>query len=431
MKDDDSGVVVRGTAYVRRFAITMGIVIAIATTVAYGAIMLMQRKTLIDDVETTARAYTDLVVRTREWNAMHGAVWVTRTWQATENPYLRRLGVEPNTSTVSGTQLTLRNPSAMTSELSELVARRGGVTFELVSLEPVNPDHSADTFEKASLEGFASNPEPVSRIDRASDGRRLRLVTPLFADESCLNCHSNGYRVGDVRGALTVSVPMTATDSTIRVWTITIAALWVVTILGLGFALDVLVFRLTNRIDESEAELVTMATVDHLTQVKTRRTAFQHLASELDRAQRTGESAGLLVMDIDKFKDVNDRFGHQAGDHVLAAFAACVKAGVRTYDTVGRIGGEEFMVVCPATSESDLITLAERIRSNAAHCSPEEDPGPITVSIGATMIEAGDTVDTAFARADRALYLAKDLGRDRVVASWTRRRDDETNPAPA
>ena len=125
-----------------------------------------------------------------------------------------------------------------------------------------------------------------------------------------------------------------------------------------------------------------------------------------------------MVMDLDHFKAVNDRFGHPVGDQVLSAMAQRMVFGLRKVDQLGRIGGEEFLAYCPQTDLVGAKSLAERLREHVAL-----DPLPglpsvdrVTLSIGLACWEGGDdTLDLMLSRADKALYQAKAEGRNRVI----------------
>ena len=143
---------------------------------------------------------------------------------------------------------------------------------------------------------------------------------------------------------------------------------------------------------------------------------------ELERAARLAQSSGVLVIDLDHFKDVNDRYGHLAGDEMLRAVAGILTNEVRTYDLVGRFGGEEFVVLLPGTSQTETLHVAERIRRRISELSvPVSGNGSVdvfgrlTVSIGiAVFPEHGQDRSDVLHAADMAMYAAKAAGRNRV-----------------
>ena len=166
------------------------------------------------------------------------------------------------------------------------------------------------------------------------------------------------------------------------------------------------------------SELSTMAEYDALTQLLNRRAVFQHLTEHFESWRQGGAAVGVLMIDLDHFKTINDEWGHLAGDEVLAQLAARLRTAMRESDIVGRYGGEEFLVVLPGTSAQGVrvtaIKLLQAVRAAPFACL--DGSITVTVSIGATCVGAKDPdPDSALARADRALYVAKRNGRDREV----------------
>ena len=159
-----------------------------------------------------------------------------------------------------------------------------------------------------------------------------------------------------------------------------------------------------------------LAMTDPLTAVASR-IGIEHEASQaIARASVAGTPLTLLVLDLDYFKDINDRFGHAAGDAVLRATAAAWQAQLRGRDPLGRVGGEEFVVVCEDTTLEQALVVAGRLRE-ATHGLDFDDIDPslqISVSIGAASYQPGESRYELLARADAAMYRAKQRGRDRV-----------------
>jgi diguanylate cyclase (GGDEF)-like protein len=132
-------------------------------------------------------------------------------------------------------------------------------------------------------------------------------------------------------------------------------------------------------------------------------------------ALAAGRPVAVLLVDVDHFKRVNDRYGHLAGDDALRRVAAVLRSGVRAADTVGRFGGEEFVAGLPGAGDVDALAVAERLRARVRGVRPTGGE-PISVSIGAACAPAdGVRLPDLLAAADRALYRAKQAGRDRVV----------------
>ena len=174
--------------------------------------------------------------------------------------------------------------------------------------------------------------------------------------------------------------------------------------------------------EETARTMRKLANTDALTGLANRRQAEEQLARELRRAERYGRVFSLLMLDIDNFKDLNDRFGHQAGDDVLMDLSRRLEAMVRASDTVARWGGEEFMLLAPETQLEDARRLAELVRRHVDD-NLLADRFAVTVSLGVASYRPSDTVQSLVARSDAALYLAKRGGRNQVRA--------EIVPAPA
>jgi diguanylate cyclase (GGDEF)-like protein len=169
--------------------------------------------------------------------------------------------------------------------------------------------------------------------------------------------------------------------------------------------------------ERDESELQRLATVDALTGLFNRRAFVDMAVREIARAQRQKSPFAVLMIDLDLFKLVNDDFGHQAGDRVLAGFAAMALNSVRTEDLVGRYGGEEFCILLPGATMQTATAIAERLRSAVSQCPLGDLPRVTTVSIGVAACNGGTTasLDSAIRHADDALYRAKNSGRNRVV----------------
>jgi diguanylate cyclase (GGDEF)-like protein len=171
------------------------------------------------------------------------------------------------------------------------------------------------------------------------------------------------------------------------------------------------------------------ASTDGLTDLANRRHFEEALAAEISRAERFGGTIALVLADLDDFKQVNDRFGHQAGDDVLRAFADILRETVRDIDMAARYGGEEFAVLLPQTDLDGAERLAERLRETMAERRLMLDPSTsfsVTASFGVAAFPDAATPAALFAAADEALYRAKSEGKNRVVAGTT----DEAVRAP-
>jgi len=163
------------------------------------------------------------------------------------------------------------------------------------------------------------------------------------------------------------------------------------------------------------AEFERLANVDPLTGAASRRAIMQSMEHELERWRRTGRVFSVLLLDIDHFKRINDRFGHAVGDQVLIQFAASVTSELRSIDTLGRYGGEEFIILLPENDLQSAAIVAERVRLTVERQIVAAGLVTCTTSIGCACItHSGPTLATLLAHADAALYKAKHEGRNAI-----------------
>ena len=171
---------------------------------------------------------------------------------------------------------------------------------------------------------------------------------------------------------------------------------------------------------ERASEFEQMSITDPLTGLPNRRYLEERLMDELNRSKRYDYAMSFLMIDVDDFKAYNDKNGHQAGDEALRLTAHCLKAALRSADVAMRYGGEEFCILLPQTALAEAGAIAERIRhrvSSTRFPRGQSQPlGRVTVSIGvSTFSSVVDTSEQIIAAADRALFQAKNMGKDRVV----------------
>jgi diguanylate cyclase (GGDEF)-like protein len=181
--------------------------------------------------------------------------------------------------------------------------------------------------------------------------------------------------------------------------------------------------RSGKRVVDLEEKLRRQATHDALTGILNRGAIMERVIAEMARADRDSEPLCLAMVDLDYFKRVNDTYGHSAGDTVLYETASRMSAVLRPYDSIGRYGGEEFLVVFPRCDVADAIAIAERIRrsiSGATVCTQTEEI-VVTASIGIAEVRYATDPNAVIREADNALFRAKQNGRDRVEFSTLER----------
>ncbi|MEF9672587.1 GGDEF domain-containing protein [Pseudomonas sp. PCH446] len=176
-----------------------------------------------------------------------------------------------------------------------------------------------------------------------------------------------------------------------------------------------------RELQRTNQELGHLAATDPLTGADNRRRFMERVDAEIDRAKRSGVPFSVLALDLDNFKSINDRFGHQVGDDILKRFVQECLESIRPYDGVARVGGEEFMILLPQTSLEGAQVIAERLRSSIATTSfniSQQRLTRVTVSIGVSQSgRDGDSIEEILRVADQRLYDAKHQGRNCVVTS--------------
>ena len=181
------------------------------------------------------------------------------------------------------------------------------------------------------------------------------------------------------------------------------------------------IIDLQEELIATREELRVQATRDFLTGAWNRRVIMEKLTEEIHRAGRRGDTLGVIMCDIDHFKAINDTHGHPAGDTVLIEVSRRMESSVRSYDSLGRFGGEAFLIVIPDSQPEGIAVIAERIRASIAASSIEtaSESIQVTVSLGTTaqFVDRMTSPEDLILQADRALYRAKNEGRNRVESA--------------
>ena len=188
--------------------------------------------------------------------------------------------------------------------------------------------------------------------------------------------------------------------------------------------------RMIRRDRALQEEVMRLSQEDHLTGLLNRRRIAQLLDNEMRRALRYDSTFSVILMDIDNFKAVNDRFGHQAGDTVLKKIADVIRKGVRATDLIGRWGGEEFIILSPETDVAGGVSLAEKMRT-LLEAADFDEVGGMTASFGVAAFNQGDDVEAIIGRADAGLYAAKYGGKNRTEVAQTNDQVESASSAYA
>lgn len=180
--------------------------------------------------------------------------------------------------------------------------------------------------------------------------------------------------------------------------------------------------KLTHEQNRMLEKLKRLATIDGLTKLYNSRHFYNQLQLEVDRSIRYNHQLSLLLLDIDRFKQFNDSFGHLEGDQILMKLGKTVLSCLRKMDSAYRYGGEEFTIILPETTGEEAVTVAERIRIQVSNdvfiISGDQEQG-ITVSIGVTQYLPNEILSVFIKRSDEAMYVSKDRGRNRVAAIFS------------
>ncbi len=367
--------------------------------------------------ETLAMAYTTAItlyekdLLYRRWAAGHGGVYVPVTSATPPSPFLAHLP-ERDILTPSGRRLTLINPAYMTRQVYELAQTVGQPQGHLHSLKPLRPGNPPDSWETAALKAFAQGTPEVTGFEKLDGKEFFRLMRPFITEKSCLACHAaQGYRLGEIRGGISLSVPMASlrqAQISMRVALIGgHALLWLLGVVGIVVAV--------SNLEKAHLRIITLVNTDSLTRLANRRFFTDFLEKAMAFAKRHAQPLSIIMADLDKFKAINDTYGHQAGDQVLAAFAQVMQASIRQEDLAARFGGEEFILMLPGTTLEGATLLAERLRESLENLTFPPLETRVTASFGIAQYQPDDTFETMVKRADEGLYAAKAAGRNRVM----------------
>ncbi len=408
------------SSQLKTFLITLCIVISVFIASIFIFIDNQTSRLMQQRVREQAVAYLDLINQTKRWNYDYGGVYVLKDNGAVSNGYLERLGLKPDIQSIDGRSFTIRNHAIMAAEISRRSENADGVRFRIISRQPIAPGNAPlDDFENMGLARIKASGREFFEMIPVGDKPLFRYMSPLFADTSCLGCHRDpALKRGDVLGAVSISIPIkdlvTERQKT-RLIILVSACILISLLVTITYFLT---FRLAVDLDSAQIQLKRMALTDELTGLNNRRQVMSRLDEEFQRAGRREESIGIISLDIDHFKRINDSHGHPTGDVVLKHVAQRLQASVRPYDTVGRVGGEEFIIIAPDTGADEARRLAERILQfiRQAPVTAESASITITASAGVAVLTPEDkTIDDLLRRADKQLYVAKADGRDMVA----------------
>jgi len=356
----------------------------------------------------------------RMWGASHGGVYVPPSEKSPPNPYLDHVS-ERDIKTESGKELTLVNPAYMIRQLMGFYSDMYGVEGHLTSLKVLNPRNEPDEWEQEALHSFESGIEEAATFIKKDNEKYLRYMRPLLTEKECLECHEfQGYKEGDIRGGISVTVPfrtyMGIERKSVYIIKLTHVVTWM-----LGMAvIGIVSYRSRNRMMErelAEEQLEYQAYYDQLTSLPNRTLFLKYLKRETDQAKEESNYLfAVLYLDLDRFKVINDSLGHVTGNRLLVAVAERLKICIRPQDTVARFGGDEFAILLMQCSNViDATALADRIQLKLMVPFKLGDHEVFTsASIGIALSVTGyQKAEDILRDADAAMYRAKAHGRSR------------------
>ncbi|MBP2029404.1 PAS domain S-box-containing protein [Methanohalophilus levihalophilus] len=186
---------------------SVGIIIAILLSFMFFHIASDIERQFYSELDAQAEVSFEQIVLTRQWNADYGGVFVEKKDGIHSNPYLMELGLNPDITTIDGTNYTIKNPALMTREISSYSKDSGVFSFRITSLDPVNPLNEPNAFEAESLRQFENGTESTNTQLIVNGSRYYNYMAPLHTNEGCIECHSD-YEVGDVQGGISLLLPM-------------------------------------------------------------------------------------------------------------------------------------------------------------------------------------------------------------------------------
>lgn len=396
------------------FIVNLSIIIVVLCIAAISSLFLITGSYVEEEIKTRARSYFSSIVTTRKWNALYDGVYVRKGKGVKSNPFIK----EPDFRGSNGIIYTVKNPSVMTIEISELAESEGLFSYKMRSLKPLNPSNISDDFEKMALISFEHGMKESFQKRAAGDKIEFRYMAPLYVTDECMKCHGiQGYQPGEIRGGISVTFDITAIEKNLSRTKYLIIGLGVLSLVITSGVFLVSVKKLKQRIEDSRKEIERLAVTDDLSGLYNRRYFFKKLDEEFERTRRYGQKLSLIIIDIDHFKTVNDRYGHQAGDAVIREVAQIIKSSCRESDTAARYGGEEFAVILPSTAEDGAVSLAEKLRMKVSDCRVNGYDFIVTISLGISILTPEDAYSptTLIYDADNALYRAKEEGRNRFI----------------
>ena len=273
---NDSMKIKDSSPHIERYAWILAAVWAIIITASLTWNVIQIQQVIIEEARLQVRLACDKDILYRQWNANHGGVYVPVTSETLPNPYLSHVSGRDIT-TPSGSVLTLVNPAYMTRQVNEMAKKKNpkGTLTRITSLKPINPNNKADSWETKGLQAFEGGVKEASSVEEIEGRKYMRLLRPFITQEKCLKCHAvQGYKVGDIRGGISVMIPMepllSIEQRRIQRISLVHIMLWLIGVFGgiLGFR-QIKLSEQERRRAEEERERVILQLQDSLAKIKT------------------------------------------------------------------------------------------------------------------------------------------------------------------
>ena len=371
-------------------------------------------------IENVGRATIERDILIKQWNSSYGGVYYAVSQKNIDSIDFKNT-LPRDKKGLRNTESSFHhiNPAQMTRQLYEMAQNQGKNFGRLISSKPINPKNRAYGWEVSALAAVSAGAKEYIDFVEEDGLQYMRMLLPISTETFCFSCHE-ADRNADLAllGGIGLVLPFELfhgekgyTHSAMLVLHI---LFWTIGILVISFG-NISINRWNRQRIEVEKKIMRLALFDNLTGLANR-TLFREKANlALAAAERNHKKMGLLYVDLDKFKPINDQFGHDAGDFVLKKFAERLKESVRKVDTVARIGGDEFIILLyEINSRGDLSVLIEKILLSLRQPIQFKDNFfTIQASIGGSCYpEDGQDVDALIRFADNAMYGVKKLVRN-------------------
>lgn len=396
----------------KRYLLALIVIWTLGVAFSLGLNIFQLQQSIMDLARTSARTTYEKDILYRRWVAMKGGVYVPVSEATPPNPHLQVPNRDVKTS--GGLSLTLVNPAYMTRQVNELALGIYNFQGHITSLNPLRPGNLPDSWEAQTLKLFERGEKERSGIETISGKEFFRIMYPFVTEKSCLKCHAGqGYKEGDIRGGISVSIPMAPLREIeqSRVIQLSFAHffLWGIGLSIIGVGARRLRVQ-TKRREEAEEAIRALSITDELTGLHNRRGFLSLAEQQLKLADRNKRGLLLYFADLDGLKWINDTLGHEEGDKALLEAADVLKETFRTSDIIARLGGDEYAVLALDTNEANSEIFAARLQSLVeARNHQESRRYRLSISAGFSCYDPENPVsmDELIASADKLMYKQK------------------------